>query len=248
MIKIISLTCFMFLLLQGCASSEKNTKVYQRLRKSSVLVVSKLKYKGKIVNYVGSGAIVGDKSYILSALHNVEKRPLGSKIACIFPTSGKTEVFINNSHLDKFFSPSSLCEVVAADVKSDIVLLKRIKPFVKKVSALKISSQDVQVGESVYGVFSPNIITSTFFTSYVNNILSNLNKGNIAGVNKAFNLSYSFGYSAPVSGGASGSMVVNEDGELVGITFSGLYNIGTGLAIPSPVIEKFLTRNKIVFD
>ena len=118
--------------------------------------------------------------------------------------------------------------VTAIDPERDLVVLKISGG---RASALSLSSSDaVQVGETVYAVGNPQGLEGTFSQGIVSSIRE-------VGVDKLLQIT------APISPGSSGGPVLNDKGQVIGVsvaTFRGGQNLN--FAIPSNYLKDLLGR------
>nr|MBA3966986.1 serine protease [Nitrospirales bacterium] len=118
--------------------------------------------------------------------------------------------------------------ITAVDSERDLVVLK-ISAVGSPVLPL-VSSDAVQVGESVYAVGNPQGLEGTFSQGIVSSIRE-------VGADKLLQIT------APISPGSSGGPVLNSKGEVIGVsvaTFRGGQNLN--FAIPSNYLKALLGR------
>lgn len=118
--------------------------------------------------------------------------------------------------------------ITAVDPERDLVVLK-ISATGSPALALG-SSDDVQVGESVYAVGNPQGLEGTFSQGIVSSIRE-------VGADKLLQIT------APISPGSSGGPVLNGKGEVIGVsvaTFRGGQNLN--FAIPSSYLKMLLAK------
>lgn len=118
--------------------------------------------------------------------------------------------------------------ISAVDSQRDLVLLKVAGSLSPALSVG--NSEDTQVGESVYAVGNPQGLEGTFSQGIVSSIR------NIDG-DKLLQIT------APISPGSSGGPVLNENGDVIGVsvaTFKGGQNLN--FAIPSIYLKNLLTK------
>ncbi|MEO8875591.1 MAG: S1C family serine protease, partial [Polyangiaceae bacterium] len=90
-----------------------------------------------------------------------------------------------------------------------------------------VAPRDVEVGDQVFGVLAPHQLINTYFEGYVNSRLSYVD----VDWDEDFKSDALLGFTSPVTGGASGGMVLNSAGELVGITLAVVNGTNTGIAL-----------------
>ena len=118
--------------------------------------------------------------------------------------------------------------ITAVDTERDLVILKILVPGPKVV--LVSDSDTVQVGELVYAVGNPRGLEGTFSQG----IISSIRK---VGTDKILQLT------APISPGSSGGPVLNNKGQVIGVsvaTFRGGQNLN--FAIPSNYLKKLMEQ------
>jgi S1-C subfamily serine protease len=119
--------------------------------------------------------------------------------------------------------------VTIADPNYDLVVLKVSNSHSR---TLPLGNSDtVQVGESVYAVGNPQGLEGTFSQGIVSSIRE-------VGADKLLQIT------APISPGSSGGPVLNEKGEVIGIsvaTFKGGQNLN--FAIPSSYLKNLLNKS-----
>lgn len=122
--------------------------------------------------------------------------------------------------------------VTAIDVERDLVILK-----ISSVRAAPLvlgKSESVQVGESIYAVGNPQGLEGTF------------SQGIISSIRKVSSDTL-LQITAPISPGSSGGPVLNQSGEVIGVsvaTFTGGQNLN--FAIPSIYLKKLLTKSSTI--
>lgn len=119
--------------------------------------------------------------------------------------------------------------IVAFDEKRDLAILKVSN---LKAPAMPLGSSDaVQIGESVYAVGNPEGFEGTFSQGIVSGIRGEVGQNGFIQI------------TAPVSHGSSGGPVVNEKGEVIGISTLIVQNAqNLNFAIPSRDLEKLLQK------
>jgi hypothetical protein len=118
--------------------------------------------------------------------------------------------------------------VTAIDAERDLVMLK-ISHFDSQALSLG-NSDNVQVGDSVYAVGNPQGLEGTFSQGIVSSIRE-------IGTNKLLQIT------APISPGSSGGPVLNDKGEVIGVsvaTFKGGQNLN--FAIPAKYLKAMLGK------
>ncbi len=116
--------------------------------------------------------------------------------------------------------------ITAVDAERDLVILKISAPQAKAISLG--DSDSVQVGAPIYAVGNPRGLEGTFSQG----IISSIRK---VGTDKILQLT------APISPGSSGGPVLNDKGQVIGVsvaTFRGGQNLN--FAIPSNYLKKLM--------
>ncbi len=208
---------------------------YTQAKKAAVIVLTQREGPQGNIFYGGSGVLVDSESgYILTARHNIFQRASGTPISCLmFHTLDVSRQLMPGEMQGLASDKRTSCEIVDENPKLDIALLK-INTVPDKAAAAPISDKAIAIGQRVHGVLAPHQMINTYYEGYINNVMSFLNLEAAEG----FEPDQLFGYTSPVAGGASGGMVLNEAGELIGITVAAIYGMNTGVAIPVDSILK----------
>ena len=118
--------------------------------------------------------------------------------------------------------------ITAVDAERDLVILKISVP---RAQVISLGDSDmVQVGSPIYAVGNPRGLEGTFSQG----IISSIRK---VGTDKILQLT------APISPGSSGGPVLNDKGQVIGVsvaTFRGGQNLN--FAIPSNYLKKLITQ------
>jgi hypothetical protein len=119
--------------------------------------------------------------------------------------------------------------IVAVDPERDLVLLKI--PFSSAPTLFLGISDAVQVGETVYAVGNPQGLEGTFSQGIVSSIRE-------VGTDKLLQIT------APISPGSSGGPILNERGEVIGVSVA-TFRSGQNLnfAIPSVYLKELLSKS-----
>jgi S1-C subfamily serine protease len=176
----------------------------------------------------GSAAVIGhditrDMSYVLTAYHvcdDHEKKYIKIQI----PNSTKPAeysipqvlIFEQNSKLEltDYLGNKFESSLVREDRENDLCLLGS-KGLMKNISPVKVADHDPQIGDRIYNIASP------YGISEPGAVLSF--EGYFAGVispGKAIKNNH-FLFSVPIAPGSSGSILLNEDGEIISIVSYG---------------------------
>jgi len=170
-----------------------------------------------------SGAVIkkhGDTAYVLTAGHFCDNADEENVVPTI---DDKEIVRAYSGVLQDFKFPMS---VIKIDKINDLCLMKIKDPEIKRMwlERLKISKKSPNVGAKIYtvsaplGIFCPN--SRHHFTGY------------FSGCDDVFDYGLSFCfYTIPAAEGSSGSLVLNEKGEVVGMiqmALNGFQNLSLG--------------------
>ena len=235
-IEVLFIVCLLIVPIVGRTTDiSQQESLYTLGKNAAVVIAVQKKVKQSIKWFGGSGVLIdAERGYVLTARHNVESRVTLSKISCLL---------FHNEVISRQLMPEEVaklaainettCTIVEEDESLDIVLLQ-LAHVPDNSKAILTSSKPVKVGQPVYGVLAPNHMVNTYYEGYVNNVMSfaNLN------ITEKFNPGLLFGYTSPMSSGASGGMVLDEQGHLIGITVANVFGMNTGVAIPMEIILK----------
>lgn len=145
----------------------------------------------------------------------------------------------NELIVEDYFGNKYVAEVVGKDINYDLAVIR----FERKVEleTLSISEDVISVRDSVKSMGNPdsnkNVISEGMISCF-SNIYLDTNKAKVD-----FEVIV---HSARIKGGSSGSALLNNENEVIGITFAGVFdNNGefiTGYAIPVNKINEFLSK------
>ena len=209
-------------------SSEEN----EELLKANVVVYnhnynSFLGIKLKKHNTYGSGFVFKEDSnnyYVLTNNHVVSPDY----------SFNNNEIFIEDYYGNKYEG-----KVINRSSEYDLAIVKFSKEI--ELNVLEIVSDDSVIGEKVKSMGNPsstkNVINDGKVSCYsivnINNERSNIQFDVLV-------------HSAVIKNGSSGSALLNEENEVIGVTFAGVFdkdeNFITGYAIPASKINEFLSK------
>jgi len=160
--------------------------------------------------FQGSGFFVSSDGLAVSNYHVFE----GTNI-------GYERIVLSDGSLLK------LGEVVIKDKDNDLMLF-RVASNNKKFVYIPISHRQINVGEKVFAIGSPQGLENTFSSGEISQLRGN----NIIQIN------------VPIDHGSSGGALMNEYGEVIGVTSGGYETSGANLnfAISIDPIRKYLGR------
>lgn len=141
--------------------------------------------------------------------------------------------------IEDYYGNNYNCEVISADINYDLALVRFEKEV--ELEILEISDKNINVRESVRTMSNPdsnkNIISEGNISCFSNIYLDN-NESKVS-----FEVIV---HSASIKGGSSGSALLNENDEVIGVTFAGVFdndgNFIKGYAIPVSKINEFLSK------
>lgn len=176
----------------------KGGSEWEKLARSVVLIEA----RGSRCEWIGSGSIVGDGSYVLTNQH----------------VSGDGEceliIWLTDSTAD---APSNYLrgEVVVSDAERDLAVVRMLdssgQPFVDSSRVpMKLSVSVPKLGEKITILGYPGLGGETI----------TLTSGDFSGVDKSENFDY-YKTTANMNPGVSGGAALNSAGELVGIPTAG---------------------------
>ena len=202
------------------------TEIYKTVSPSVVGVVQYQYATSFEPSGSGSGIIISEDGYILTNAHVIKG------------ASAVKVVLYNEEEYE--------AKVIGSDAQTDIAVLK-IEANNLTVAKLGDSTQ-VEVGETVYAIGNPGGLS----------LQSSFTDGIISGVDRLVTTSdntYAMTVlqtNAAINPGNSGGALVNEYGQVIGITSSKLVNVdyeGIGFAIPTntalPVIEEIIDHGYV---
>ncbi len=174
----------------------------------------------------GSGIILSEDGYIVTNAHVIE----GAEAVKV--------VLYNEQEYE--------AKVIGADTQTDIAVLKiEANNLVKAEFA---DSTQVEIGETVYALGNPGGLSLQ--SSFTNGIISGLDRI-ISPDDGIYSMSV-IQTSAAINPGNSGGALINEYGQVVGITSSKIISTdyeGIGFAIPSatakPIIEEIMEKGYV---
>lgn len=164
---------------------------------------------------------------IVTASHCVDTRMQGSPIVCAFFSPDDPSRQIMPEDITELSAqPEHLCTLKLQRHKLDLAILspQKLDPHAHPVP---VAPSDVAVGDDVFGVLAPHQLVNTYFEGYVNSRLSFVD----IDWDEDFKSDALLGFTSPVTGGASGGMVLDAKGELVGITLAVVNGTNTGIAL-----------------
>lgn len=239
---------FAFFFTSACSSNESiyNTKMVSSISSDSYIVnetneevlkaniivfnnnySSLLGLKYKENNTYGSGVIFkSDENYYYALTNN---HVIGDDYNC-----NEQEIFVEDYYLNRYKG-----KIVYSDVNYDLAVVRFEK--VRELAILEISDSDVSIRESVRSMGNPNSIRNVINKGMINcysYITLNNDKSKVD-----FEVIV---HSAAIDSGSSGGALLDNNNEIIGITFAGVFdNEGsfiTGYAIPSYKIIEFLNK------
>lgn len=212
---------------------------------------------GNVTEYsysLGASGVIFDKKlgiyYALTANHVVEEKDSSVKSSFIvqpYGTSPYSTSSDNHSSLREYYSKFPTAKVEYTDVKNDLAVISFYTS--EDLQVLPLAESDALSGERIAVVSNPD---GERFVHSFGNILSDEQIVFSADDDKSYNMAIQHNaYTAP---GSSGSAVLNENMEIVGINIGGASNFmgryRYSAMIPSRQVRRFLDnwRNMQDYD
>lgn len=237
----LSLLLLLVVILTSCAPARTAADAdrYARAARGAAIVVTHRHGEHGDFWFGCSGVLI-DHERVLTGRHCIRPRIDGTPALCMFaPGESLSRQLLPPEAEAAAATGKSNCTVAAEYADIDIAVLhieERVPDFVRAVA---FASEAPAIGAPVHGVLHPNLVVNTWFTGYVNSRLSAVNLG---GYGPEFAPKELFGYASPVASGASGGMVLDDNGLLLGITLAVEFGTNTGLAIPISSIRERLAH------
>ena len=229
-------------------------KIFNQTAESVVLIV------GSNTNQygIGSGVFISYEGEIVTNYHVIEGFESSDLAVWIY------EGF---QQLDKYKNSKGLAvDIVAIDKSKDLALLK-IKKNIENIVPIYLAyNEDILIGSQVFAIGHPDRMLWTFTEGIVNRIADtewNYGTGTSSVgffdnlYNWWFDVEQDVGYNifaktiftqTPINPGNSGGLLLNSDGNMVGInTFENKSSDLNG-AVHVDEVEKFLNKNGIEFE
>lgn len=120
-----------------------------------------------------------------------------------------------------------LSQVIVTDKDNDLMLF-RVASNRRNFACIPVSGRQVQVGEKAYAIGSPRGLENTFSSGEI----SQLRDNNVIQIN------------VPIDHGSSGGALINEYGEVIGVTSGGFDSSGANLnfAVSINPIRRYIVR------
>lgn len=139
---------------------------------------------------------------------------------------GTEKAYLSNKNI------LSVSEILDYDAELDIIIFK-VDLNGKKVRALKMTDRNLVIGQKVYAIGSPLNMTNTFSSGEISQFRGE-NKNTIQ-------------INVPIDHGSSGGPLINEYGEVIGITSSKVENTSANLnfAINIQLVKNMLPKKSV---
>lgn len=120
-----------------------------------------------------------------------------------------------------------LDEIITKDKENDLIVF-RVASNRKNFSYIPVSRRQVQVGDKAYAIGSPQGLENTFSSGEISQLRGN----NVIQI------------SVPIDHGSSGGALINEYGEVIGVTSGGYDTSGANLnfAVSVDPIRRYISR------
>ena len=120
-----------------------------------------------------------------------------------------------------------LDEVITKDIENDLIVF-RVASTRNNFSFIPVSRRQVQVGDKAYAIGSPQGLENTFSSGEISQLRGN----NVIQI------------SVPIDHGSSGGALINEYGEVIGVTSGGYDTSGANLnfAVSVDPIRRYISR------
>lgn len=222
---------------------EKTGNIYKRSIKSVVWVYTKV---GPNQARTGSGTLIDVKDRLIITNFHVVGEDATSFI--LFPDIDKSGSPINERkhYVDKIRAGTALkCKVIAREPRRDLALIQ-VESIPKDTQAIRIAKEGVGAADSIHCIGNSGLSGGLF--DYCQGAVRNVanQKGRPKDADFDINCKM-LEHSAPINQGQSGGPVLNDAGELVGVTqgVKSAENANSiSLAIDHSEVKDFLKVNK----
>lgn len=174
----------------------------------------------QVVQGAGSGFVWDDQGHIVTNNHVVDS---ADKITVVF-SDGTTVP----------------AEVVGTDVDSDLAVIKVDVPSSSLAPVQMAKSADLKVGQLAVAIGNPFALEGTMTVGFISALGRQLPVNNESG--PAYQIPDIIQTDAPINPGNSGGVLVNDQGQVIGVTAAiesnSQDNAGIGFAIPSDIVQK----------
>lgn len=190
------------------------SQIYNKCHKSIIKIIS---YNDNYGQQVGSGVVLKDKNIIITNFHNI----------------------LNSSYFELYFNNKKIEHdgILAIDKYVDLLILKITNT---SLFGLLKTSTKFQIGASVYAIGNPLDYDNSITSGIINGTKRTIETFDYTFGNSRTNL---IQFSAQISPGNSGGALINDKGELIGITTLN-DSSGQNLNFAIPMEEVFKLLNK----
>lgn len=148
---------------------------------------------------------------------------------------------IEVTYSDGLAQPASL---VGTDPNSDLAVIRVDSPTDRLIPVQIIDSNQVKVGQLAIAIGNPFGLEGTMTVGIISAIGRTLPTGDSNTTGATFSIPEIIQTDAPINPGNSGGVLVNAQGQVIGVTAaiesSGNSNAGIGFAIPSTLVQKVI--------
>jgi len=133
-------------------------------------------------------------------------------------------------------------ELVGADPDSDLAVIRVDRPADELVPLQLANSDDVRVGQLAIAIGNPYGLEGTMTVGIISAIGRTMPAGQDFGTGRSYSIPDIIQTDAPINPGNSGGVLVDDQGQVTGVTYaiestSGA-NAGIGFVIPSSVVQR----------
>lgn len=133
-------------------------------------------------------------------------------------------------------------ELVGADPDSDLAVIRVDRPADELVPLQLANSDDIRVGQLAIAIGNPYGLEGTMTVGIISAIGRTMPAGQDLGTGRSYSIPDIIQTDAPINPGNSGGVLVDDQGQVTGVTYaiestSGA-NAGIGFVIPSSVVQR----------
>lgn len=169
---------------------------------------------------IGSGFFIDNNGYLITNYHVISTE--------VDPQyEGYSKLYIKRDDLDGEKIPA---KVIGWDPVMDLALIKTEMTVPYNFSFAK--EYDLELGDSIFAIGSPGGLEKTMTTGSISSQSRNIQA-----------LGYSIQVDVPINPGNSGGPLLNQNGKVIGVVYSGIESFeGVNFAIPGAYVKELLPR------